>query len=73
MDITIRANSVTISNGRNNVEVTLEAIDKDDLLTDEIIDEIGIAEFVDRFGERDVLDYIGKNAAMNHFDLKEEE
>jgi len=71
MDIKIEAESVTIDAagyGRNQIVVSLEGVD-----TDEILNEIDIDEVISHHGIQDILDKIDVDEVKDHFGLVEED
>ncbi len=60
MDLTIEVEEAQITTTRNSnrVKVLLIGIDKQDLISSDVMQEIGIPDFVGEFGGQQVLDFL---------------
>jgi hypothetical protein len=69
IDLTFNAGKANvIPHTYNQVEVAIEEVDPDDIL-----DSVDIADVISFYGEDKLLDKIGREAAVDHFDIEEAE
>jgi hypothetical protein len=69
MEMSLKIDSIKINGAnRSMLLIEMEGVD-----TEEVLDNFSLSEIINHYGAKELLEGIGKDAAVNHWDLKENE